>query len=74
NKDTVDDRVIFNHLYELSDGKIDYKDSTDELVDATELLKTKKRFVSNSGPSSSSSNKKNYKSSSNNRNSNRKRY
>ena len=70
NKDTVDDRVIFNHLFELSDGKIDYKDSSEELVDATELLKTKKRFVSNSGPS----NKKNYKGNSNNRNSNRKRY
>jgi len=70
NKDTVDDRVIFNHLYELSDGKIDYKDSTEALVDATELLKTKKRFVSNTG----SSTKKNYKSSSNNRNTNRKRY
>ncbi len=70
NKDTVDDRVIFNHLYELSDGKIDYKNSDEELVDAAELLKTKKRYVSNSGPS----NKKNYKSNSNNRNSNRKRY
>ncbi|MDC1325344.1 MAG: DUF4290 domain-containing protein [Flavobacteriales bacterium] len=70
NKDTVDDRVIFNHLYELSDGKIDYKDSTEALVDATELLKTKKRFVSNTG----SSTKKNYKSNSNNRNTNRKRY
>lgn len=70
NKDTVDDRVIFNHLFELSDGKIDYKDSTEALVDATELLKTKKRFVSNTG----SSTKKNYKSSSNNRNTNRKRY
>ena len=70
NKDTVDDRVIFNHLYVLSDGKIDYKDSTEALVDATELLKTKKRFVSNTG----SSTKKNYKSNSNNRNTNRKRY
>ncbi len=70
NKDTVDDRVIFNHLFELSDGKIDYKDSTEALVDATELLKTKKRFVSNTG----SSTKKNYKSNSNNRNTNRKRY
>ena len=70
NKDTVDDRVIFNHLFELSDGKIDYKDSTEALVDATELLKTKTRFVSKTGTST----KKNYKSSSNNRNTNRKRY
>ena len=70
NKDTVDDSVIFNHLYELSDGKINYKDSSEQLTNAAELLKTKKRFVSNSG----TSNKKNYKSNSNNRNSNRKRY
>jgi hypothetical protein len=70
NKDTVDDRVIFNHLYELSDGKIDYKNSDEELVEAAELLKIKKRFVSNSGPS----NKKSYKSNSSNRNTTRKRY
>ena len=70
NKDTVDDSVIFNHLYELSDGKINYKDSNEQLTNATEFLKTKKRFVSNSGTSG----KKNYKSNSNNRNSNRKRY
>ena len=27
NKDTVEDDVIFNHLYELSDGKLNLKDS-----------------------------------------------
>ena len=27
NKDTVEDYVIFNHLFELSDGKIDLKES-----------------------------------------------
>ena len=70
NKDTVDDRVIFNHLFELSDGKIDYKDSKEDLTDSTELLKTKKRFVSNTGQS----NKKNYKGGSGSRGSNRKRY
>ena len=70
NKDTVDDRVIFNHLFELSDGKIDYKDSKEDLTDSAELLKTKKRFVSNTGQS----NKKNYKGGSGGRGSNRKRY
>ena len=70
NKDTVDDRVIFNHLFELSDGKIDYKDSKEDLTDSAELLKTKKRFVSNTGQS----NKKNYKGGSGSRGSNRKRY
>ena len=70
NKDTVEDDVIFNHLLELSDGKIDLRDSKEDLSDSSNLLKTKKRFSSNS----SSSGKKNYKSNSNNRNNNRKRY
>ena len=70
NKDTVEDDVIFNHLYELSDGKINLKNSNEDLSDASDLLKTKKRFSSSN---SNSSNKKNYKSNSN-RNSNRKRY
>lgn len=32
NKDTVDDKTIFNHLFELSDGKIDLKDSKEHLL------------------------------------------
>ena len=32
NKDTVEDSVIFNHLYELSDGKIDLRNVEDHLV------------------------------------------
>lgn len=70
NKDTVDDEVIFNHLFELSDGKINLKNSNEDLSDATDLLKIKKRFVSNTN----TSNKKNFKSNANNRNVNRKRY
>ncbi|GHC52523.1 DUF4290 domain-containing protein [Ulvibacter litoralis] len=71
NKDTVEDDVIFNHLYELSDGKLNLKNSNEDLSDASNLLKVKKRYTSNSN----SSNKKNYKNSNNNnRNSNRKRY
>jgi len=71
NKDTVEDDVIFNHLLELSDGKIDLRNSEEDLSAASNLLKAKKRFNSNS----TSSGKKNYKSNSNNRNnSNRKRY
>lgn len=69
NKDTVDDEVIFNHLFELSNGAINLKGSDEDLSDASSLLKTKKRYTSNSN----SSNKKNYKNN-NNRNSNRKRY
>lgn len=44
NKDTVEDQVIFQHLYELSDGELNLKDSTEDLTDASDLLKTKKRF------------------------------
>ena len=62
NKDTVEDDVIFGHLYELSEGKINLKNSDEDLSDASNLLKVKKRY------SSSSTNKKNYKSNSNNRN------
>ncbi|WP_432411133.1 DUF4290 domain-containing protein [Rasiella sp. SM2506] len=74
NKDTVEDDVIFKHLYELSDGKINLKNSDEDLRDAQKLLKSKKRFNTNS--TSNSSNKKNYKSNNNNNNNNRgrKRY
>ncbi|PQJ74364.1 DUF4290 domain-containing protein [Polaribacter gangjinensis] len=39
NKDTVDDAIIFNHLYDLSGGKIDLRDSKEELSDTKELMK-----------------------------------
>lgn len=39
NKDTVDDAVIFEHLYELSEGKIDLRSTEDELIDSKNLLK-----------------------------------
>ncbi len=62
NKDTVDDYLIYNHLYELSNGKIDLRNSKNDLSDATSLLKTKKRYSN----SNSTSNKKNYRSNNNN--------
>lgn len=46
NKDDVEDWVIFEHLYELSNGKINLKQSTEELLNANELNKTNKK-VSN---------------------------
>ena len=46
NKDTVKDDVIFEHLYELSDGKLNMLQSTEELLTTTDLLRTNKR-VSN---------------------------
>ncbi len=46
NKDTVEDSVIFEHLYELSEGKINLRDSDEDLSDSLQLLKNKKRFNS----------------------------
>lgn len=63
NKDTVEDDVIFEHLFELSGGKINLKNSDEDLSNAQDLMKTKKRF--SAGPGT----KKNYKGSRN-----RKRY
>lgn len=39
NKDTVEDGVIFNQLYDLSDGKIDLRNAEEELADTKSLLK-----------------------------------
>lgn len=55
NKDTVDDTVIYNHLYELSNGKIDLRNSEADLSESSSLLKTKKRY------SNASATKKNYR-------------
>ncbi len=37
NKDTVDDKTIFDHLFELSDGKIDLRNSGEELLSGERL-------------------------------------
>ncbi len=39
NKDTVDDMVIFKHLYELSDGKINLMEKEEDLLAASNLIK-----------------------------------
>ena len=44
NKDTVKDDVIFEHLYELSDGKINLTQSAEELLNSTDLMRTNKRM------------------------------
>ncbi|TYB76793.1 DUF4290 domain-containing protein [Bizionia gelidisalsuginis] len=73
NKDTVEDSVIYNHLYELSDGKINLKNTEEELTDATRLLQNsnKKKYTT-----TSSNSKKAYakKSHTNNSNRGKKRY
>ncbi len=68
NKDTVEDGVIFNHLFELSDGKINLKDSIEVLTDSTSLMRSKKKYGSNTNTkkghhkknTSSNRNKKRY--------------
>jgi len=64
NKDTVEDYVIFKHLFELSNGQIDLASKNEDLSEASNLMKHKKKF---------SNNTKNQQRSNKNR-TNRKRY
>lgn len=53
NKDTVKDDVIFEHLYELSAGKINMLQSTEVLLNTSDLMRTNKRVsnkIVSSGP------------------------
>jgi len=50
NKDTVKDDVIFEHLYELSGGKLNLLQSSEELLNTTDLLRTNKRISNKTGP------------------------
>jgi hypothetical protein len=59
NKDTVEDSAIFNHLFELSDGKINLKGSNESLIDSSNLMRGKKKKHTTN---SSNSGKKNYRS------------
>lgn len=65
NKDTVDDAVIFKHLLDLSDGKIDLSNSEEKLSESKNLLK--KRTTQQGNKSN------NNRSNSNNKNNNRKK-
>ena len=60
NKDSVKDQVIFDHLYELSDTKIDIRDSKEELLDSALLLKKKKKFSNKKFPKKNNKNRKRY--------------
>lgn len=60
NKDTVKDEVIFEHLYELSEGKINLMQSSEELLNTTDLMRTNKKISNKmipSGPMKSQGNK-----------------
>ena len=60
NKDSVKDQVIFDHLYELSDSKIDIRDSKEELLDSALLLRSKKRFSNKKFTKKNNKNRKRY--------------
>ena len=62
NKDTVEDAVIFDHLFELSNGRIDIRNSEKQLTESSQLLKMQRKTTNY---------KKQYKK---NNNRNRKRY
>jgi hypothetical protein len=70
NKDTVEDEVIFNHLFELSNGVLDLKNSDEELSDSSSLMRAKTKYSN----SSSNSNKKNTNSNKKKYSNSRKRY
>ncbi|MFD0962879.1 DUF4290 domain-containing protein [Pseudofulvibacter geojedonensis] len=65
NKDTVEDDVIFNHLYELSNGGLDLRSSEIVLSESGSLMKNRKR----QGQQSNKNSNRNK-----GRNTNRKRY
>ncbi|RZN80586.1 MAG: DUF4290 domain-containing protein [Winogradskyella sp.] len=66
NKDTVEDAVIYDHLFELSNGALNLKNSEEELSDSNSLLRTKSKY-GNKSSNKKSNNKKKYSN-------NRKRY
>lgn len=68
NKDVVDDKAIFKHLFELSDGQIDLASEGENLTDSGQFLKNR---VAKTPRSSSNSNKKNQR---NNNNRGKKRF
>lgn len=47
NKDSVEDTVIFEHLYELSNGKINLNKKDEDLTEASNLMRGRKRQSSN---------------------------
>jgi len=58
NKDTVEDDVIFSHLYELSLGKIDIRNSEEVLSESKNLLR--KRNTQGQGTNHKNNKGKNY--------------
>jgi hypothetical protein len=57
NKDVVDDKAIFNHLYELSNGEIDMASVGENLTDSGQFLKN--RVAKNPRPAAPKKNQRN---------------
>jgi len=61
NKDTVDDDVIFKHLFELSDGKIDLRNSEEKLAESQSLLRKRSNKNQKNQKHHRNNNNKNYR-------------
>ena len=61
NKDTVEDAVIFEHLYEMSGGKLNLMNGEEELLDSSDIMRTNKKMSnkSNMQPMMNQNNKNN---------------
>lgn len=59
NKDTVKDDVIFEHLYEMSAGKINLQSTDEELSTTSDLMKVNKKLSNKAYINNSSNNNNN---------------
>ncbi|WP_264522275.1 DUF4290 domain-containing protein [Flavobacterium sp. N1994] len=59
NKDTVTDVVIFEHLFELSGGKLNLLQSSEELLNTNDLMRTNKKMSNKNMPPSNAKIKSN---------------
>ena len=67
NKDTVEDDVIFNHLNELSEGKINYSSNDKPLSESQNLIKlTNKKFAKSPANKNNKKHYRNFKKRNNN--------
>jgi hypothetical protein len=60
NKDSVEDQVIFDHLFELSNSEIDIRNSKEELLDSSLLLRSRKKYSNKKFQKKNHKNRKRY--------------
>lgn len=61
NKETVEDEVVFQHLYELSGGKIDLATKKEDLATTNELIRVRQNINKKNVGQAKKGNMKNYK-------------